>query len=96
VEKVKRLIAAGLSPEKAIRGALDIPVTEFADKHGRARTQTNDVLLGRRAPNDDDIAALRKELGGTEREWRELLYGIAAGAWGITRDAARLEPARVT
>jgi plasmid maintenance system antidote protein VapI len=74
VDKVKRLIDAGSSITGAIKESLGQPVAEFADTHGLPRTHISAVINGARRPTSDDIAALITELGGTEDEWRQLLW----------------------
>ena len=74
MDKVKQLMAAGVSPSQAIKLALAMPLSEFADKHGVPRSSvTNSVNAIQRA-SDATIDALVAELGGTPNEWRELLW----------------------
>jgi plasmid maintenance system antidote protein VapI len=81
MDKVKRAIQAGVSPSTAIKDALGMPVTAFAAKHGQPRGTTAEVINGMRAPTAGVLAALIAELGGTEAEWRALLYQAARRAW---------------
>jgi hypothetical protein len=74
MEKVKRLIEAGLPIPAAIKAAMGMPLSEFADKYALpAGSVTNHVNAIVRA-SDATIAALVAEFGGTENEWRELLW----------------------
>ena len=77
VEKVKRLVEAGSSIPGAIKECLPGSVRAIALKHGRNYSNFVDVLNGRRAPTDADVAVLIAELQGTDLEWRELLHEAA-------------------
>jgi plasmid maintenance system antidote protein VapI len=72
--KVRKLVIAGSSIPGAIKECLGMSVAEFALKHSRPRVSIGQVILGRRAPSEADIAALIAELGGSPDEWRELLH----------------------
>lgn len=74
MDKVKRLVEAGASIPGAIKEALGMPMAEFADKHGIPRTHVSSIVNGAKRPSANDIAALINELGGTEDEWRMLLW----------------------
>lgn len=77
MEKVKEMVAAGVSIPTAIKEALGMKIPEFAKKH---RLNVNSARLhigGHARPSDETIAALIKELGGTGREWRLLLWEAA-------------------
>ena len=74
MERVKRLIEAGSSITGAIREALGMPTTEFADKYRLPRSSTREVLNAGRRPTDAQLDALVEELGGTREEWRVLLW----------------------
>lgn len=74
MNKVKRLIEAGLPIPEAIRGALGMPITAFADLHGIPRPQMSLVVNGGLRPTQRHLAALIAELGGSEFEWRVLLW----------------------
>ena len=84
MDKVKRLIAAGATISGAIKEALGTPVIGFADKHGLPRTTASEVLRGSRAPTAGIVAALIAELGGTEAEWRDLLWRAGKPAAGAS------------
>jgi plasmid maintenance system antidote protein VapI len=74
MDKVKRLMEAGLSTPAAIKAALDMPVSEFADKYGIPRSTATNVVNGVQRATDATVAALVAEFGGTDNEWRELLW----------------------
>lgn len=77
MEKVKKLVEAGAPIPSAIKTALGMPLTTFADKYGRSRQNINDAINARRIATDADIDALVAELGGTRDEWRMLLWEAA-------------------
>lgn len=77
MQKVKRLIDAGASIPGAIKEALGMPLTEFADKHALPRGTTSEVVNGGRRPTETQVQALIAELGGTPEEWRDLLWRAA-------------------
>lgn len=74
MDKVKKLMAAGSSIPGAIRECLPGSVRAIALRHGRNYNNFADAINGKRAPTDADVAALIAELGGSEREWKELLH----------------------
>lgn len=77
MEKVKKLIEAGMSIPAAIREALvqnGLTVSEFAERHGLNRAAASNHINGNVRPTDDTISALIKELDGTADDWRELLW----------------------
>jgi plasmid maintenance system antidote protein VapI len=74
VDKVKKLVRAGSSIPGAIKESLGESIRAIALKHGRNYNNFADVVNGKRAPTDRDVAALIAELGGTEQEWKELLH----------------------
>jgi plasmid maintenance system antidote protein VapI len=80
MDKVKELINEGKSITQAIKLALAMklgltqPVTAFADKYQLPRGSVSNHLNATTRPTDDTIAALAAELGGSEEEWRELLW----------------------
>ena len=80
MEKVKKLIDAGLTPADAIKQALGIPVTEFADRHSLPRGTTSEAINSIRRATDAQVTALVAELGGTPEEWRHLLWEAAKPA----------------
>jgi hypothetical protein len=78
MDKVKELIALGLSVPSAIRGALESngldTVSAFCDKYSLPRGGVSNHLNATVRPTDATITALVAELGGTENDWRELLW----------------------
>lgn len=74
MHKVKELMAAGLSITDAIKHSLGMTLKEFADKYSLAPASVSNHLNAVVRPTDATIAALVAELGGTENEWRELLW----------------------
>lgn len=78
MENVKKMIEAGTSIPTAIKEALMqkgfATLSEFADKKGLVRNAVANHLNGSRRPTGDTIRALVAELGGTDDEWRELLW----------------------
>lgn len=74
MDKVKELIEAGATITQAIKIALGMPLSAFADKYELARPSVSNQLNANVRPTDDTVAALVKELGGTENDWRELLW----------------------
>lgn len=74
MEQVKKLIEAGLPIPAAIKHALKMPLTEFAEKYGLSHTAVVNHVNAIVRPSDETITALAAELGGTENEWRELLW----------------------
>jgi hypothetical protein len=85
MEKVKQLVAAGSRIPSAILEALaqnGLSLAGFAKKYRLPYTQTSRGVNGN-GPTDALIRALCKELGGTEAEWRELLW-LAAKPEAVT------------
>lgn len=74
MEKVKKLVDAGASIPDAIKAALAVTVSEFADKYDVTQPMVSEAINGTRRPTERILAALIAELGGTEAEWRELLW----------------------
>jgi plasmid maintenance system antidote protein VapI len=74
MDKVKQLIGAGLPITAAIKAAIGTPLSEFADRHAIPRSSVSNHLNGTVRATDDTIAALMKELGGSDEQWRELLW----------------------
>lgn len=74
MDKVKELMARGRTIPEAIKGALGMTVMAFAEKHSIAYGTASNHLNATVRPSDQTIAALVAELGGTENEWRELLW----------------------
>lgn len=77
MDKVKKLVHAGAEIPFAIKQALGMSVSDFADKHQLNRSSTASHINGNVRATDDTIAALIAELGGTEYEWRLLLWEAA-------------------
>jgi plasmid maintenance system antidote protein VapI len=74
MEKVKKLIEAGARIPTAIKESLPVTLGAFADQHGLNEKAVSNAINGNVRPSDDLIAAFVRELGGTEAEWRELLW----------------------
>jgi hypothetical protein len=74
VDKVKKLMAAGMSLSAAIKEALGTSVTGFADKYEMPRSVTSEVINLDRTPRLQQCQALAEELGGSPFEWAELLW----------------------
>jgi hypothetical protein len=74
MDKVKKLVAAGSSIPTAIKEALGGPLSQVAEKYSIAVPDLSAAINGYRRPTDRIVAALIGELGGTEAEWRELLW----------------------
>lgn len=74
MDKVNKLIELGVPIPAAIQQAIGGTLAEFADRHGMPRTTASELVNGARRPSEKQIAALIAELGGTEAEWRELLW----------------------
>lgn len=74
MEKIINLVKAGSTVPGAIKDALGIPLTEFADKYHLPRGTTNEVVNLKRVPTDRQLDALVSELGGTPERWRRLLW----------------------
>jgi len=74
MDKVKKLHEAGASITSAIKEALGMTVSEFALKYEIPQPMVSEAINGTRKPSERTLAALIAELGGTEAEWRELLW----------------------
>jgi hypothetical protein len=74
MDKVKRLIEAGASIPTAIKESLGMSVADFARKHQLVRASVANHINGTVKAADETVAALVAELGGTEAEWREILW----------------------
>jgi hypothetical protein len=77
MKAVKQSVAQGVEIPKAIRGALllhGLDIGGFADKYALMRQNTSQAINGTMRASDAMVAGLIAELGGTEAEWRELLW----------------------
>ena len=74
MDKVKQLIEAGAPVAGAIKIALAMPLSEFADKYKIPRTSVANHVNSNVKASDATITALVSELGGTREEWSELLW----------------------
>ena len=74
MDKVKKLHEAGASIPSAIKEALSLSVSEFAAKYDVPQPTMSEVINGSRRPTEKQLGALIAELGGSEAEWRELLW----------------------
>jgi len=74
MEKVKKLVELGVSIPNAIKQALGIPVGEFAVRYDIPQTTASEVINGARRPSEKHLSAFISELGGTEEDWRDLLW----------------------
>jgi transcriptional regulator with XRE-family HTH domain len=74
MEKVKRLLDAGLSIPSAVKESLGMSVREFADKHGVQPAHVSAAINGAMRPTESVLAAFIEELGGSEFEWRMMLW----------------------
>lgn len=74
MDKVKQLVGAGAPVAGAIKIALAMPLSEFADKYNIPRTSVANHVNSNVKASDATIAALVSELGGTPEDWRELLW----------------------
>jgi plasmid maintenance system antidote protein VapI len=74
MEKVKRLVDAGAKPATAIKEALGMSVTEFADLYELPRGTTSEVINSGRKPTAAQLKALSKHLGGTPAQWADFLW----------------------
>lgn len=74
MNKVKRLIAAGASVTEAIRVALGRPVAQFAIEKNLNRAAFSSHINGSVRATNETITALMDEFGGTEKQWRRLLW----------------------
>ena len=77
MERVKKLLAAGLSLPSAIKDALGMSVTAFADRHTLARSVASEVINLERGPREPYCSALAAELGGSAYDWAQLLWESA-------------------
>lgn len=77
MEKVKKLIEAGATIQGAIREAIGIPITQFAEKYNLPRSSVHNHITGHVKASDATVNALVAELGGTPDEWRMLLWEAA-------------------
>jgi hypothetical protein len=76
MDKVKKMVEAGARITPAVLEALGqngLTLTAFAQKYRLPYAHTSRGVNGN-GPTDALIRALCKELGGTEAEWRELLW----------------------
>lgn len=73
MQKVKKMVEAGVRVGTAIRECLPVNLSEFAARHGLPRSSTNEAINGVRPATPAQIEALIAELGGTHEEWSELL-----------------------
>lgn len=75
MDKVRALVAAGSRIPTAVKEAL-LPLTleELAQKYALPRPAVSNAINGNVRATDDLIGALIEELGGTENEWRVLLW----------------------
>jgi transcriptional regulator with XRE-family HTH domain len=74
MEKVKALRELGLSIPVAIREAIGKSINDFAAANDINPTTVSETINGARRPTEKILTALISELGGTEDEWRELLW----------------------
>ena len=74
MDKVKQMIAAGVSVGLAVRECLPDRLQDFCARHGLVRSMVSGMLHGDRRASAGLIAALVAELGGTADEWRLLLW----------------------
>lgn len=78
MEKVKKMVEAGVSITGAIKEALSQggleTVNAFAEKYDLSRSSVGMHLRGYVRADDSTINALITELGGSADEWRELLW----------------------
>ena len=74
MDKVKELMAAGLPAADAIKHCLGAPVSTWADKHAIPRSTATNVVNGVQRATDAVVLALAVDLGGTENDWRMLLW----------------------
>lgn len=75
MEKVKKLLASGISLPTAIKALIEPrTLTQLAEDHGSNLVSMSKAINGAAAPTDKDIKALVAEFGGTADEWRLLLW----------------------
>lgn len=90
MDKVRALIEAGAPIPKAIRIALESETGMSASELARAsdlrRAELSAVINGGIRPTARHLEVLIKHLGGTEAEWREVLWlaGKPAVVEGLT------------
>jgi hypothetical protein len=72
-ELVEAMRGLGVSVNGAVTEALGSTLREFTAKHHLPYSSTVEALHGRREATDRLIIALSEELGGTPRQWREVL-----------------------
>ena len=77
MERVNKLIEAGASIPGAIKEALGMSVTDFAERHGLDRATVSGHINGSARCTPETARALCAELGGTEAQWLELLWRAA-------------------
>jgi plasmid maintenance system antidote protein VapI len=74
MDKVKRMVEAGVSIPTAVKESLGMTVADFAEKYGLSRASVANHVNGVVRAADTTVEALAAELGGTPDEWRELLW----------------------
>lgn len=74
MQRVKEMMAAGVGVTTAIKEAIGMNVTAFADKHDLSRTLTSDVINLERFPRPAICLALSTELDGDPFDWAVLLW----------------------
>ena len=73
MDKVKAMLAAGVSLSTAVQEALGArTLREVALEQGVNRSNLSSVLTGLRVPSARELGALVAELGGTPEEWIEM------------------------
>jgi len=77
MDKVKQLVQAGAEIPVAVKQALGMSISDFADKHQLNRSAATSHINGNVRPTEETISALIEELGGTDYEWRLLLWEAA-------------------
>lgn len=74
MDKVKKLLDAGLSFADAVKGALGKTIGQLATEHGLTRPRFSEMLNGKWVPDERQLAALTAELGGTSEQWLDLWF----------------------
>lgn len=74
MERVNKLVAAGASIPTAIKEALGMSVTDFAEKYDLDRPTVSAQINGSVRCTPETARALCAELGGAEAQWLELLW----------------------
>jgi transcriptional regulator with XRE-family HTH domain len=74
MEKVKKLVELGVPIPVAIKQAIGVSLGEFAERNEIPMTTVSETINGARRPTERILNALISELGGTEDEWRMLLW----------------------